>query len=96
MLDLKKQFQEVRPSYVRLTQKEIYKDIPTEDLRSLFLEELQQHFSRGGSNSDLSYPTELNMNRNELIKCSIEYHKMLLEAIDEQLRIDEKWFPTSK
>jgi hypothetical protein len=96
MLDLKKEFQEIRPSYVRLTQKETYKDFSTEDLRSLFLEELQQHYHRWGSNSDLSYPKELNMDRNELIECSIEYHKMLLNAIDEQLRTDEKWFPTSK
>jgi hypothetical protein len=96
MLDLKKEFQEIRPSYVRLTQKETYDVFSTEDLRNTFLKELQEHYNRWGGKSDLSYPRELVMDRNELIECSIEYHKMLLNAIDEQLRTDEKWFPTSK
>ncbi len=96
MKTLKKEFQEIRPSYVRLTQKETYEVFSTEDLRSTFLKQLQEHYSRWGGDSGLSFPTELIMNREQLIECSIEYHKMLLEAIDEQLRTDEKWFPTSK
>ena len=83
-MNIKKQFEDIRPSYVLLTKKETYKNFSTEELRSLFLEEIQKHYKKQGG-SNLSYPTELVMDRNELINCSIAYHKILLEAIDKQL-----------
>lgn len=84
-MSIKKQFQDIRPSYVLLTKRETYKDFSTEELRSLFLEEMQMfHKKLGGSDS--SYPTQFDMNREELIDCSIKYHEILLEAIDKQLK----------
>ena len=76
-----KTFKDIEPSYVLLTKKETYKNFPTEELRSLFLEELQRAYKKQGGSSGLSYPTELIMSRDELIDCSIKYHKMLLDVI---------------
>lgn len=83
-MNLKKEFQEIRPTYVLLTQKETYNQFSTEQLHDLFLEEIQSHVVRQGG--DLSkLPNGLNMGREELIDCSIKYHEMLLELIDKQI-----------
>lgn len=83
-MNLKKQFEEIRPLYVKLTKRETYKEFTTKDLHNLFLEEIQSHVVRQGGDLN-NLPNKLSMGREELINCSIKYHEILLEAIDKQL-----------
>ena len=84
-MSLKKEFQEIRPSYVKLTKRETYKDFSTKELHDLFLEQIQsQVIIQGGDLKNL--PNKLNMGREELIDCSIKYHETILEAIDKQFK----------
>jgi hypothetical protein len=84
-MNIKKQFQEIRPSYVLLTHRETYKDFSTQELHDLFLQEIQSHVVRQGGDLK-NLPNKLSMGREELIDCSIKYHEMLLEVIDKKLK----------
>jgi hypothetical protein len=83
-MEIKQDLQQIRQSYFLLTQEETYKDCSFEELHDLFLEDLQKmHIKFGGGGQ--SYPTKLNMTKKQLIESSIQYHKILLDAIDKQL-----------